>query len=92
MAAQNPTTAAPSAKENEMNQKLTLKMIGLLLAGGVVGAPAVGYFLWQVKELSWMSAEGAHYQSALPATAPVKAKERAFYCGEGVQKKYIGCN
>ena len=89
MAAQNLST---SAQENEKNMKLTLKMIGILLAGGVIGAPAVGYFLWQVKESSWMAAEGAHFQSTLPAAGAVKAKERAFYCVEGVQKRYIGCN
>ena len=42
-----------NTQQNRQNQMLALKMIGILALGAVVGSPAVGYFLWKVKELSW---------------------------------------
>jgi hypothetical protein len=84
-------TEAQNALRENANALLTLKMIAVLALGAVLGAPAVGYFLWEVKQLSWLS--GAEkYSPAIPANPPAKAKDFAFYCADGVQKRYLGCN
>ncbi len=83
---------AVSQQEQDKNKALTLKMIGIITLGAALGAPAVGWFLYQVKELSWGAGGGAYDLVQLPEKAAVKAKDRAFYCTDSTSKKYIGCN
>lgn len=73
------------------NQTLAIKMITIILAGAALGAPAVGLWLYECNELSFNSAAGSKYYVPAPPITAYHAKDSAFYCADGVNKKYLGC-
>lgn len=83
--------APASATAQEQNKAMTLKMLGVVAVGGLPIALAAAWWAWSVKELSYAAGSESH-KVTIPANPPAKAKEQAPYCGDGVQKKYIGCN
>lgn len=80
------------SQNTEANKKLTVKMILFFLGGAALGGPVVAWWLYEIKQLSWLSSADGKYEAKIPEVPAVKAKETAFYCGSGVNKKYVGCN
>lgn len=75
----------------DQNQKLSLKFLGLIGLGGAVILPVVGFWLYELNNLSFL-AGSSKYAANVPPTPAVKVKEVAPYCVPGVQKRSLGCN
>ena len=81
------STAAFDYKPSD--QKLALKMLGLIGAGGaVIGVVAAFFFVFV-----WKTSVGhgyADFDVTVPKT-PVQQAKKAFYCNPGYPTKWIGC-
>ena len=80
----------PSARAQEANQKLALKMIGLIGAGaGIVGIGAA-FFVLELTQTAFMGSVGWKYAPKLPAV-PAERKQDAPQCNPQVKMRWMGC-
>ena len=76
--------------EQKKNQELTLKMLGLLGAGGgLIGLGAL-FFAYEVLQTSFMGAHDAKYAPKLPPVAAQKTKD-APQCDPKASMRWLGC-
>ena len=79
-----------NAAEQKKNQELTLKMLGLIGAGGgVIGLGAL-LFAYEILQTSFMGAHDAKYAPKLPPVPAQKAKE-APQCNPQYTARWLGC-
>lgn len=76
--------------QQKKNQELTLKMLGLIGAGGgVVGIGAL-LFAYEVLQSSFMGAHDTKYAPKLPPVPAQKTKE-APQCDPKYDGRWVGC-
>jgi hypothetical protein len=80
----------PTPAEQKKNQELSLKMLGLIGAGGgVIGLGAL-FFAYEVTQLSFMGAHDSKYSPKLPPVPAQKVKDAA-QCDPKAQARWLGC-
>jgi hypothetical protein len=72
------------------NQELTLKMLGLIGAGGAVIGLGALFLVYEVTQTSFMGAHDSKYAPKLPPVPAQKAHDAA-QCDPKASLRWLGC-